>query len=736
MVGGGSLVVLTGVVDRITYRSDENLYTVVKIIPSGTMTPITATGTFSAISPGEELELEGEWKDHPIYGEQLKVTHYRSLPPTTALGVERYLGSGLIKGVGPAIARKLVNKFGSSTLTVIEETPERLLELEGVGKKTAERIVKSVAARKEIERVMVFLQTHGAGTGMAVRIWKHYGTDAVQVLQEDPYRLAAEVWGIGFVTADKIATSMGLPKESPGRIQAGIKHALGQLADEGHVMVPKEELILASVGLLGCERSAVETEFCRCAERRDIILSEGDSHPVYLPALFRCEKGVAQRLAYLGRGTRSLMNFSFLEDIAAIERSGGYQLSERQRQAVLKVMQHSIVVVTGGPGTGKTTTLNAIMGIAGAKGLTVLLAAPTGRAAKRMTEATGQPARTIHRLLEFSPSGSEGTGSFLRNEETPLEADVVIVDEVSMVDVVLMYSLLKAIPLGCRLVLVGDVDQLPSVGPGSVLKDIIASGCVPVVELTEVFRQAAGSLIVTNAHRINRGEKLVKNLRDGDFFFIEEDAPQKVSEAIVELVTARLPRKFGFHPLLEIQVLTPMRLGEAGVTKLNELLQQALNPPDQHKSELAYRSLIFRSGDKVMQITNNYEKEVYNGDIGRIGYIDSEAKTVCVKYPDATSERDVEYDWAELDELVLSYAISVHKSQGSEYPAVVIPLTTQHFKMLRRNLLYTAVTRARKLLVLVGSWKAVGIAIGTDDADMRHSLLIERLREEFSRLSK
>lgn len=726
---------LTGLVDRITYRSEDTLYTVMRVTPAGQREVVTVTGSFTAVEVGEELELEGDWVNHPTYGAQFKAVRYRALPPTTVAGVERYLASGLIKGVGPATARKIVAQFGPEALSVIETTPHRLSEVEGIGVRTADRISEAVAARRDIERVMVFLQGHGVSAGLAVKIFKYYGAGTLDVVSSNPYRLSTDVWGIGFITADRIATSMGLSPESPERIGAGLLHVLSRVASEGHAMVPEGVLLAETARILKCDEGLVGPVLERMLETRGLIREEklkwddANGRPVYLPSLFQCERGIARRLVDLMGETRTLIDFSFQDDLAGIETSGGYCLSAEQKGAAMKVLQCSVVVITGGPGTGKTTTLNAIIRLLEERALDLVLTAPTGRAAKRMAEATGRPAKTIHRLLEFSPSAGEGGGAFTRNGDNPLAVDAIVVDEASMIDEPLMYSLLKAVPIGARLIVVGDVDQLPSVGPGNVLKDIIDSGCVETVRLTEVFRQAADSLIVSNAHRINRGEQPVLNLKDGDFYFIDEEAPQDVAARIVEVVAQRLPKRYGLDPLSDIQVLSPMRLHEAGVENLNKLLQEALNPARPGRTEVPYRAAVLRVGDRVMQIINNYDKDAFNGDIGKVSSMDQVAKELVVTYPDASGDKDVSYDYSELDELVLSYAISIHKSQGSEYPAVVIPLTTQHYRMLRRNLIYTAVTRAKRLVVLVGTKRALSIAIGNDGAEARYTLLAPRIRE-------
>ncbi len=712
---------LEGIIERITYQNEKTGYVIARLQPKhrasrlrGRKELTTIVGEIASINPGENVALSGFWTSHPKYGRQFKVMEYRVVYPSTTEGIRRYLGSGLIKGIGPVSAKRIVRHFGLQTLEVIEHTPERLIEVEGIGPKRVEMIRKAWEQQKEIKEVMLFLQCHNVSTAYAVKIYKHYGKDAIQIVRENPYRLAKDVWGIGFITADKIARNLGVEENSPQRVEAGVRYVLRQAAEKGHVFLPAEELVESSAEILKVPAELVPASIQALKESGDVIVEDDR---IYLPPFFYSEAGVAKSLGLLiGRPKLSPADQWIEQQISRLEKEERITFAPQQRVAIRKALTEPVVVITGGPGTGKTTITKAIIRLCEKTGQRLLLCAPTGRAAKRLSEVTGKEAKTIHRLLEFDPQ----TLTFKRNEFTPLAVDTLIVDEVSMIDILLMHNLLKAVPQEASLILVGDVDQLPSVGAGNVLKDIIASGRAEVVRLTEIFRQAQQSRIVTNAHRINRGLfPDIRNRRTGDFFFIEEEDPAEVVEIIRDLCVRRLPAHYGYHPIEDIQVLCPMYRGETGAINLNRLLQKNFN-----SNGRSYKrgNSEFRVGDKVMQIVNNYNKEVFNGDIGRIVEIDLEYQTVKVAF-----DHLVSYDFTEMDELVLAYAISVHKSQGSEHKAVVMPITTQHYVMLQRNLLYTAVTRAKELLVLVGTKKALTLAVKNNRVMERHSWLSQRL---------
>ena len=726
-----------GTVERITYRNEDSLYTVARVAceergPAGRRRQtITVVGTFPFISVGETLLMKGEWTYHPEYGSQFRVESYESIVPATVKGIEKYLGSGLIKGIGPVTAKKLVAHFGTKTLDVIEHEPERLTEVEGIGEKKAEAITQAFEEQKEIRRVMVFLADHGVTPGLAIKIFRHYGNASIQAVRENPYRLADEIHGVGFKTADKIAAELGIEPVSQERITAGIVYVLNELASDGHVYYPEDALIKEVASVLEVEEALVKDAIPVLEERGSIVreMIQGQT-AVYLAYLYRAEVNVAGRLSKLVRVKPRTVSGNVQKLIKEMERRDSISLNDAQKEAVEKAVKSSVVVLTGGPGTGKTTTVRTMLRVFEAEGFRVALAAPTGRAAKRMAETTGREAKTIHRLLGVN--FTQGYMAFERNESAPIDADVIILDETSMIDVLLMSNFLAAVRPGTRLVLVGDVDQLPSVGPGSLLKDVIASGVAEVVRLTEIFRQAQLSMIVTNAHRVNRGTMPIfnKNLVEGadaDFFFIREEDPEKVTELVTELVAWRLPRYLKCNPIDDIQGMAPMRRTVTGVDNLNLLLREALNPKGRGRQETRMGAFILREGDKVMQIRNNYDKMVFNGDIGRVVKIDPEEQEVVVAFDESDGLRRVAYEQHELDELVLSYAISVHKSQGSEYPVVVMPITTQHYVMLQRNLLYTAITRAKRMVVLVGTLKALAIAVKNDTQDTRFSGLSERL---------
>lgn len=708
---------LEGVVERITYASAEDGYTVARVAVAGRPAPITVVGAMPGLHPGQALRLTGEWTRHARFGEQFRVSAWEVLTPATRVGIERYLGSGLIKGVGPVTARRLVERFGEETLRVIEQEPERLREVSGVGPDRVARIRTAWDAQREVREVMLFLQGHGVSAAYAGKIFKTYGRGAVALVRENPYRLARDIYGIGFKTADGIAARLGVSPDAPVRLEAGLLHVLGSLTEEGHCCYPREGLLKAAAEVLQVPPGALEAPLTRLAEAADLVVEPGEEEPVVFPRdLYEAEAALARRLGEFLRAPRFGVALDAARALSWVEGQTSLVLAPRQKEALAAALGGKAIVITGGPGTGKTTILCCLLTILERKGLRTLLTAPTGRAAKRMSEATGRPAQTVHRLLEFSPR----EGAFRRTAARPLSAEAVIVDELSMADLPLMHRLVEALPPEALLVLVGDVDQLPSVGPGAVLADCIASGVLPVVRLQEVFRQAEQSLIVQNAHRVNRGEMPLLG-ETGDFQFLEEEDPDRLAALVVETVAHVLPARHRLHPVEDIQVLAPMHRGIVGVAALNQALQAALNPSG---PALTRGERVLRAGDKVMQLRNNYETEVFNGDIGRVARVDPEEGTLTVRFED----REVPYEAADLNELTLAYAVTVHKSQGSEYPAVLLPLHTQHFIMLRRNLLYTAITRGRRLDVLAGSRRALAIAVKTAPAEGRYTRLAARLR--------
>lgn len=710
---------LRGVIERITFQNPENSYTVLKLEPAGrTRNLITVLGIFPSVSVGETIEVEGKWIMHPSYGQQFQADHYNSVFPVTIDGIVKFLGSGLIKGIGPVTAKRIVDTFGSDTLDIIENHTERLTEVEGIGEKKIAIIQNGWEERKHVKDLMLFLSGYNISTTLALKIYRHYGARAISVLQQDPYQLVYDISGIGFITADKIAQELGISLESPSRIKAGLHYVLYSATDEGHVYIPKVELIHHAAEILKVsEDRVVEALEGLLAEKRVVIEAEN----IYPASLYYSETEIAQRLQQINNQPVAPLDMTVLEnEIAKLEQKWKLTLADQQKDAIKKAFLHPILVLTGGPGTGKTTTLRSMIELFLRHHLRVGLGAPTGRAAKRLEETTGYEAKTIHRLLEFNPR----TSQFTRDQQNPLPNDVIVIDEVSMMDLPLFFNLLRGISRGARVVLVGDVDQLPAVGPGNILKDIIGSGVVEVVTLNRIFRQAGTSDIITNAHCINRGDfPYLTNQKDDNFFFVKEEDPVKVAETIKNLCTFRIPQRYHFDPFMEVQVITPMYKGEAGANNLNTILQNALNPQG---SELQRGGRIFRVGDKVMQIRNNYQKDIYNGDIGRISAIELETQEVMVKF----EERTVIYDFSELDEIVLAYAITVHKSQGSEYKAVVMPILTQHYIMLQRNLLYTAVTRAKSLFIMVGTKKALALAIKNNKIATRYTSLAERMKKE------
>jgi len=712
---------IEGTVEKIVFASEDTGFTVLRVHEDGKSVPTTAVGAFPSVTPGEMLRLSGRWVLDKRFGRQFRAESYESIMPATAAGIERYLGSGLIRGIGPVMAGRLVGRFGVDTLRVIDTLPERLRQVEGIGPKRTGMITRAWAEQKEIRNVMLFLHAHGVSSAYATKIFKKYGAESVSVLRENPYRLAEDIFGIGFKTADKIAQDMGVEPDSPVRAEAGVLYVLGQFTQQGHVFYPRGDTIEKAASTLEIPSDLVESALERLKNSGKIVIydRDGGEAAVYLRAMHLYETGTADALKTLLRVPAKTVKIDVGKAIRWVERNNDTELSPGQKEAIRQSVGARVLVITGGPGTGKTTLIKSLVDIYEKKEVRLALCAPTGRAAKRLSEATGREAKTVHRLLEYSPK----KGRFTRDERNPLDANKVIVDETSMVDIALMNNLLKAVSPGASLVFVGDVDQLPSVGPGNVLGEIIQSGVFPVVKLATIFRQAARSMIIMNAHRINRGETpvLKGTSADQDFYFVEKDDPEEVRGTIVEMATRRIPAKFGFDPVSDIQVLSPMHKGPAGVARLNDELQKVLNPGE---GGVLRGGHLFRVGDKVMQVRNDYDKEVFNGDVGRISEINQPEQRVVVVY----EGRDVPYDFSELDEVVPAYAISVHKSQGTEFPAVLVPLVTQHYVLLQRNLLYTAVTRATKLAVLVGSKKALNIAIRNDKIARRYTNLAERLR--------
>ena len=712
--------VLAGLVERVTYHNDENGFCVLRIKARGHRDLVTVVGHAATISAGEWVTASGEWINDRTHGQQFKTRFMRTSAPTSIDGIEKYLGSGMIRGIGPVYAKKMVKAFGEKVFDIIEADPTRLREVTGIGTVRAKRITDAWAEQKIVREIMVFLHHHTVGTARAVRIYKTYGNDAVQVMTENPYRLARDIRGIGFKTADIIAMKLGIEKTAMIRVRAGISYALTEAMDEGHCGLPTEELVPLAVELLEVDKGLVLTALDLELKDGTVIADTvGETACIFLGGLHKAEKVIAARFLRMANGTLPWPYIDPQKALPWIEKKTGLSLAETQITAIRLALLSKVLVITGGPGVGKTTIVNSILRILSAKGVNILLCAPTGRAAKRMAEATGFEAKTIHRLLEVDPKG----GGFKRDTDNPLDCDLLVVDETSMVDVLLMQALMKAVPDNTATLIVGDIDQLPSVGPGQVLADIITSGAVPVVRLTEVFRQAAHSQIITSAHRINQGSipDLSRPEGDSDFYFVQADDPETAVPRIIELVKTRIPQRFGLDPIRDIQVLCPMNRGGVGARSLNIELQAALNPAGDRKVERF--GWTFAPGDKVMQIENDYDKEVYNGDIGYIDDVDPNAGELTASF----DGRSVSYGFGELDTLMPAYAATIHKSQGSEYPAVVIPVMTQHYTMLQRNLLYTGVTRGRKLVVLVGQKKAVAIAVRNVSGRRRWSKLNEWL---------
>ena len=722
---------LEGTLERVTFASEETGYTIARLAPSRGGELVTVVGNLAGANPGESLRLTGRWTSHAQYGRQFQIVSYTTVLPATIQGIRKYLGSGLIKGIGPVTAERIVATLGTDALRVIEEEPARLLEVPGLGKVRQARIVSAWAKQQAIKEVMLFLAEVGVSTSLAVRIYKTYRDEAIRVVREEPYRLAADVWGIGFKTADAIAAKLGIAHDAPARLRAGLVHTLSEATDDGHCSLPEQILLSEATEILGVPEDPLTAALGELLSEQDLgqasaiaELIEGITQ-IYLPPFYHAEVALAHRLRRLlaaesGVAGLPLASFRTVDWDRAFDwlsTRGVAALAPAQVEAVQVALTERVAVLTGGPGTGKSTTTRAVVELARAKGARVLLAAPTGRAARRLGELAGLPATTLHRLLELRPGGQAAY-----DQDRPLPADLIVVDEVSMLDLLLANALVKAVPPGAHLLLVGDADQLPSVGPGEVLRDLLASGMVPAVCLTQVFRQAAESGVISNAHRINRGEIPITRGMADFFLFVEEDS-ERAADLVVDVVAHRLPRRFGLDPLREIQVLSPMHRGAVGVGTLNERLQEALNPARSGLPERRYGGRVYRQSDRILQLRNNHEKRVYNGSAGQVTGIDPERGVLTARMDD----EEVEYEFGELDELSHAYAISVHKAQGSEYPAVVIPLLTTHFPLLQRNLLYTAVTRAKKLVVLVGTRRALAIAVRTTGTGKRHTALAWRL---------
>ena len=724
------MIDLTGQIERITYASEDTGFTIAKLKVQGQWDLVTIVGNIPSPAPGEILNLKGEWAHHPKYGDQFKIHSYRTRVPATVIGIRKYLGSGLIKGLGPKMADRIVNKFGEKTLDVIEHQIQRLEKVEGIGAKRIALIRQAWKDQKNVRDVMLFLQSHGVSTGYATKIYKTYRNRSIAIVQENPYRLCMDIVGIGFVTADRIARQLGFAKDSELRAVAGIIYVLNGLSDHGHVYYPYDLLVDKCKEVLEVHGDTVQAAIARLFGESRIVIEDLNEDPepfqannkaVYLKKHHVCEIGISSRIKMLLQAPPAAPPIDVTKEMKRVQEHFAIRLADNQVSAIKSAIENKVTIITGGPGTGKTTIIHAILKIMLRYGLRVMMAAPTGRAAKRMQEATGQEARTIHRLLDYSMQ----KGGFQKNETSPLDCDALIIDEASMIDAHLMYYLLKAVPIQTTVILVGDVNQLPSVGPGNVLGDMIHSRKIPVVSLTEIFRQAKESRIITNAHRINRGEFPIVDPPgdpdpETDFYFIEQADPERVLRTIIELVSRRIPDRFGLEPIDDIQVLTPMHKGIVGAENLNTSLQQVLNPGQESVSRSGSG---FRVHDKVMQIKNNYDKLVFNGDIGRIEKVNPENQTLLISF----DRRNIRYDFSELDEIILAYAVSVHKSQGSEYPAVVLPILTQHYILLQRNLIYTAVTRGKRLVVVVGTRKALHMGINNNKTRKRFTYLDQRL---------
>jgi len=720
---------LQGTLEKFIYSNEESHYTVAMLAPeSGPRDQVTVVGNLVGVQCGEVLKLEGEWIVHPQFGRQFKVKRFESILPSTVHGLKKYLGSGLVKGIGKKYAEKIVDHFGLETLTIIDQFSTRLREVPGIGQERASGIRAAWVEQKAVRDIMIFLQSYGITPGQASKIYKTYGEQAAMVVKENPYRLARDIIGIGFKTADQIAKNLGIPNDSAHRVQAGILYRLQELMSAGHAGYPHDLLVEESAQMLDVDQTLVAQQILNLTHQLDIAL-EPQENLVYLAALHHCEKNLAALILNLVSGPCSLPSILLDKAIEWVTGKSGFEMTSTQCDAVKRALTTKLTIITGGPGVGKTTIIRNVVRILAQKRAKILLCAPTGRAAKRLAESCSWTAKTIHRLLRFDPS----THSFTFNQKNPLEADLIVVDETSMLDVSLAYSLFNAIPPTASVVLVGDVDQLPSVGPGNVLRDIIDSRVAPVARLSEIFRQAAHSQIVSNAHQINEGVMPeLSETADGssDFYFLQKEDPEEVAKTIIELAARRLPEKFGLDPIRDIQVLAPMHKGIAGVENLNRELQKSLNArrsgSNGKDDELERFGKLYRVGDKVMQICNDYDKNVFNGDLGIVQSIDKENSTMGIRF----DEVDVEFGFSDLDDVVPAYATTIHKSQGSEYPCVIIPILTQHYVMLQRNLIYTAITRGRKLVVLIGTKKALAIAIANNKTAARFGLLKQRLTGE------
>lgn len=699
------------VVERITYQNPENGYSVMRVKVKGYDELVTLVGNLLEVPAGSVLLCEGDWKVDKRYGSQFVAQTWEEVMPATLYGIEKYLGSGLVKGIGPKFAQLIVSRFGLDTIEIIETDIKRLYEVPGIGQKRVEKIAESWEKQKDIKNVMLFLQGYGVSTAYAAKIYRQYGKESIDTVKTNPYKLADDIWGIGFKTADTIASKMGYEKNDLRRLKSGVTYTLSHMAEEGNVYAEEEQLVKSAIELLDADEAPVRQAISEMLQSEDLI---ADAEAIYMPPFYYAEVGTANRLNKLLDCVEGNL-FNIIPDISVISKQTGVEYDEVQAEAIREAVSSKVMVLTGGPGTGKTTTTQGIIAALKAMGLRILLAAPTGRAAKRMSEATGMEAKTIHRLLEYNPQDG-----YKRNDDNPLEGDALIVDECSMIDLLLMNNLMKAIPAGMRLVLVGDIDQLPSVGAGNVLRDIIDSKRIPVIRLTRIFRQAQESRIVMSAHAINKGVfPDISNGKNTDFFFIQQEDPEQAVDTIVKLVKERLPNAYK-RPTSDIQVLTPMQRGVVGAANLNMALQTVLNPGQVSLNRSGYS---FRQGDRVMQLRNNYDKEVFNGDLGYIERVDMEDRTLFVCF----DGRTVEYDVSELDELTLAYATTIHKSQGSEYPIVVMPVLMTHYVMLQRNLIYTGITRAKKICVLVGTKKALSFAIRNLSVLKRNTKLKERL---------